>query len=340
MTSEPGQARQARDKVLSPSWLDEQLARAGIQFSSVYEPFAGQATVSRYFKRAGKRAIAGDLLESHYCHALALVENDDRRVEPARLAAWTAVLRDPAVAKRFAPWANRHFTPEETIWLGIWHAHVGATEEPIERALGSLAVAQTMRYWLSFNAKGLGHKPLAPSVVFSHYVQTVNTWVCSSRLQSQALWGDAYLLAPRVEADLLFCYPPTDRGFLGYPETLFLFECWVKGDPELVLPGATSSESDPPTLGLPQPAPSLYADALRRFLSRVEHIPVWAVAFNDRYPLQEAAMVDLIKEFRPIRRGVGLNVLSGDRGTSKGERLIIAGSASRRRDSRPESPES
>lgn len=317
---EQGVKAPVRAKWISPSWVDEQLS--GLAFNSVYEPFAGQARLSMYFKRHGKRVVAGDLLESHYCHALALVENGGRVVPPERLQAWTQVIRDAEVATRFQPWAHAYFTPEEAIWLGIWSAHLAQAADPIERALGAVAVCHTMAYWL---ALGRGaHKPMAPAVAFSHYLQTVNTWVCGSQHQNQALWGDAYHLAPRVEADLLFCYPPTDQGFFDYPEPLLLFESWVKGDPHLVLPGLAEPASGPPTLGLPLGEPPMYADALRRFLARAEHIPLWVLAFNDRYPVEEAAMVQLVKEFRPVIRQAGLDVATGERGAPPGERLVIA----------------
>jgi hypothetical protein len=326
-----------RSKRISPSWVDEQLVQAGVAFTSLYEPFAGQSRLSQYFKRQGKRVVSGDLLESHYCHALALVENNGRVLPQPRMAEWLQVIRDPAVATRFGPWANRHFTAEETIWLGIWNAHLGATPDPVERALGAVAVCLTMQYWLSFDSQASVHKPMTPAVAFQHYLQTVNTWVCSSQHQNQALWGDAYHLVQGVTADLLFCYPPTDQGFFDYPEPLLLFECWVKGDPELVLPGLGGPTTGPPTLGLPLSDPSAYADALRRFLARAEHFPIWAIAFNDRYPIEEAAMVQLVKEFRPILRRASLDVASGEREAPPGERLIIAQLPTRRHLSRSES---
>lgn len=312
-----------RAKWLSPSWVDEQLA--GIAFKSLYEPFAGEATVSRYFKRAGKRVVASDLLESHYCFARALVGNNDRFVPSSRIQEWLTVIRDPAVATRFGPWANRLFTPEETIWLGIWNAHLARPElDEVERALGAVAVAQTMWYWRSFNRRELGNKPLTPALAFQHYLQTVNTWVFNNGQPNQALRGDAYHLASRVEADLLFCYPPTDQGYFEYPEPLALFESWVKGDPNLVLPGTATLIPGPPTLGLPVSEPDLYAEALRRFLGRCDHFPVWALAFNDRYPLDEAAFVDVVKEFRTSVRVASLTVPTGERGAPPHEKLIIA----------------
>lgn len=313
-----------RLKVMSASWVEEQLQQVGAGFTSLYEPFAGQAHVSRYFKRRGKRVVAGDLLESHYCHALALVENGSRTVTPQRAAEWLTVIKDPAVATRFGPWANRFFTPEETIWLGIWNAHLAEVPDPVERSLGAVAVSMVMQYWLSFNKRELAHKPMTPAIAFQHYLQTVNSWVCSSHHHNQALWGDAYHLVSRVEADMLFCYPPTDQGFFDYPDPLWLFECWVKGDPDMALPGVTGPTPGPPTLGLPLADPSLYADALRRFLAKADHLPLWAIAYNDRYPLEESAMVQLVKEFRPILRRASLDVATGERGAHPVERLIIA----------------
>jgi hypothetical protein len=311
-----------RAKWLSPSWIDESLA--GLKFQSVYEPFAGQAHLSQYFKRKGLRVVSGDLLESHYCFQLALIENNKQVVTHAQMLEWLGLIKDPAVAKRFGPWANQHFTPEETIWLGIWNAHLSQPGlDPVIRALGAAAVGMTMSYWLSFNRRDQFQKPMAPTVAFQHYLQTINSWVCNNGQTNQALWGDAYNLGPRVDADLMVCYPPTDQGYFDYPEPHHLFECWVKGDPHLVLPGL-EDPAGPPVLGVPQGEPKAYAEALRRFLDRVKHIPIWVLAFHDRYPLEEAEFTALVKEFRPVLRRAALPVPTGERGAAPGERLIIA----------------
>ena len=49
-----------RAKWIAPSWIEEQLQ--GVAFKSLYDPFAGQGQVARYFKRSGKRVVASDLL--------------------------------------------------------------------------------------------------------------------------------------------------------------------------------------------------------------------------------------------------------------------------------------
>ncbi|MFN3428317.1 MAG: hypothetical protein ACK46X_00025 [Candidatus Sericytochromatia bacterium] len=312
-----------RHKWISPSWMEEQLA--GLKPQSVYEPFAGRARLGHYFKRRGLRVVTGDLLESHYVFQLALIENNRQIVPLQQAHAWLALIKDPMVATRFSPWANQHFTPEEAIWLGIWNAHLSQPDlDPVVRALGAAAVGLTMDYWLSFNQRDQAQKPMAPTVAFQHYLQTIHSWVCNNGQTNQALWGDAYHLAPRVEADLMVCYPPTDQGFLDYPEHHHLFECWVKGDPHLALPGVEEPSHGPPTLGVPQDDPQAYTEALRRFLERVTHIPLWALAFHDRYPLDEAAFTAVVKEFRPVLRRSALSVSTGERGAAPGERLILA----------------
>lgn len=321
--SGPGLKAPVRRKWLSPSWVEEQLG--GLKPKSLYEPFAGQARLGHYFKRKGLRVVTGDLLESHYVYQLALIENNRQTVPLDQALSWLHVIKDPAVATRFSPWANQHFTPEEAIWLGIWNAHLSADGlDPVVRALGAAAVGLTMDYWLSFNRREQFQKPMAPTVAFQHYLQTLHSWVCNNGQTNQALWGDAYHLAPRVEADLMVCYPPTDQGFFDYPEHHHLFECWVKGDPHLALPGLEDQGAGPPTLGVPQTDPATYAQALRRFLERVSHIPVWALAFHDRYPLDESEFTALIKEFRPVLRRAALPVSTGERGAPPGERLILA----------------
>ncbi|MNT84009.1 hypothetical protein D3C72_2239680 [compost metagenome] len=98
----------------------------------------------------------------------------------------------------------------------------------------------------------------------------------------------------------------------------------MKGDPHLALPGLAEPPAGPPTLGVPLDDPAAYATALRRFLERVAHIPVWALAFHDRYPLDEAEFTALVKEYRPVLRRAALSVSTGERGAAPGERLILA----------------
>jgi hypothetical protein len=319
----PGLKAPVRRKWLSPSFTWELLG--GLKAQSLYEPFAGQARLGHYFKRRGLRVVTGDVLESHHCFQLALIENNQQTVSAAQAQAWLALIKDPQVATRFSPWANRHFTPEETIWLGIWHAHLGKPGlDPIQRALGASAVGMTMDYWLSFNRRDQAQKPMAPTAAFQHYLQTINSWVCNNGQTNQALWGDAHHLGARVDADLMVCYPPTDQGFFDYPEPHHLFECWVKGDPALALPGLAEAAQNVPSLGVPQTDSALYAEALRRFLERTTHIPLWVLAFHDRYALDEAEFTALVNEFRPVLRRAALPVSTGEKGATPGERLILA----------------
>lgn len=315
--------RSPRDKRLLPSWYHELLT--DIDFKSVYDPFAGQGQVARYFKRQGKKTIAGDLLEGHYCYGRALIANNDRTIGPAQLAKWKEVIRDPAIATRYAAWAHQYFTPEETIWLGIWNAHLAAPElHAADRALGATAVAFTMRYWRSFGPPLETPKPLTPLEVFEHYVETLNAWVFNNGLRNQALWGDAYQQAPRVEADLLFCYPPTHLGFHDCPDTLNLFEGWIKGDPQLKLPGQVEMIPGPPTLGLPLSSPKQYLEALQRFMARCVHIPVWAFAYHDRYPFDDSVLAELVGEFKTVVRRAAVTITDGTESSPIQEKLLIA----------------
>jgi hypothetical protein len=312
-----------RAKYLSPSWVDEGLK--GLEVDSLYEPFAGRGRLAHYFKRKGLRVAAGDLLESHHCFQRALIENNGVTVGHAQALEWLAIIKDPYVATRFSAWAPGYFTPEEAIWLGIWNAHLSAPGlDPVVRALGASAVGMTMSYWLSFNRHGRFQKPMAPATAFQHYLQTINSWVCNNGQTNQALWGDAYSLAPKVEADVMVCYPPTDQGFFDYPEPQYLFDCWVKGDPAMALPGLKEVPGVAPTLGVPLSDPSAYAEALRRFLDRAKHFPIWVLAFHDRYPIEEAEFTAIVKEHRPVSRRLALAVATGEKGHPPGERLIVA----------------
>ena len=99
-------------------WVTERLATLGA--TSVLSLFNGNGTEAREFRRLGMQVTTVNPLISSAWFCRAFVEG----AEPARertVSDWVRLRKDPDVVKRFFPWANRVFTPEETIWLGIWH---------------------------------------------------------------------------------------------------------------------------------------------------------------------------------------------------------------------------
>lgn len=237
-------------------WIDEQLGDHRIR--RVLCLFSGTATQALAFKRRGVQVHAWDPLLSHRCWAKALVENNRRIVPPELSSSWLHLIKDPRVAKRFSPWATKYFTPEETIWLGIWRAHLDQTEDPTYRVLGELAVLWTMHYWFSLNDQSFEYKPLIPVAAFRHYLGVVNGMVFDNHAENRALeepFGEEY--------DLLYCYLP------GPPRPIErLWEGWLRGDPDFSFPEAVPG--------------------IEGFLLQAESIPTWAVAFNDHQVDREA----------------------------------------------------
>lgn len=300
-----------RRKWLSPSWLDQALDAE--RFEAIYEPFAGPGAVSWYFKRRGHRVVASDLLESHATLLRSAIENPGETLAPETLAGLDARPEDEGVEARFAAWAPRPFTEAQARALGRWHAAIARQPlSPNQRAVAAAAVLQLLRRWLSVRAGG-GPPPGAERAPGAELAAAAADLAARRAFDNgkanRALWGDANALVPSVRADLMICYPPTDLGYLDADDETVYAEAWVKGDPDWLLPGLAEAEGLPAVLlGYPLDGAGGFEAALGAFLARAGHIPVWAIAFHDRYPLGEREMRKLIEKHRPVQRRLRLTV--------------------------------
>ncbi|HBN07648.1 MAG TPA: hypothetical protein DD435_03025 [Cyanobacteria bacterium UBA8530] len=251
-------------------WIDEQLGE--IRIRRVLCLLTDTPAQALSFKRRGLSVGAWGPLLVHRCWAKALIENNKKTVPPEVSNPWLHLIKAPRVARRFSPWAGHFFTPEETIWLGIWRSHLDQAEDPVYRALGEAAVLWTMHYWLSLNDRELEYKPLIPVAAFRHYLALVNSLVFDNHVENAAL-SDPFEEEAR---DLLSFYLP---GNIRKP-IFRLWEGWLSGDPEHVpegWPGFEQAEDK-----------SAVLEALSSFLERLEAFPNWAIAFNDLQVDREA----------------------------------------------------
>lgn len=301
--SRPALKAPIRRKWLSPSWLDQALDAE--RFATIYEPFAGTGALAWYFKRRGHKVVASDLLESHATELRAFIENPDQTLEPGLVSALDAP--EPEAERRFLAWAPRPFTEAQARALGRWHAAIarlGLT--PNQRAVAASAVIAVIRRWLAAGPEASA----PPEIALAGAVRLLAERRLHDNGQANlALWGDANDLVREVRADLMVCYPPTDLGYLDAPDETLYPEAWVKGDPDWPLPGLADAGSEPAALlGFPLDGPRGFKEALGGFLARAGHIPVWAIAFHDRYPLDEREMKRLIEQYRPVQRRLRLAV--------------------------------
>jgi len=299
-------------------WVTEQIAPLSAR--TVLSLFNGPGTEAREFRRLGMQVTTVDPLASSAWWCRAYVEG----AEPAReriVSDWVRLRKEPDVVKRFFPWANRIFTPEETIWLGIWHeAIVKGSAPPGEKAIGVTAVFWVMRYWLEWNRRELGFKPMPPVAVFRKYVEEANAWALGLRGKpgsGMALQGAPFQALAKHDCDLLYCYVPPAEGIGSLGLAPRLWEQWVSGDPHGKFPPVHPGE-----LGAPLSAEA-HLEALRTFVGAAGRFGSLALAY-------EGAIADRVWEavapHRPVLARETLTVpMPGAEPVEVG--MLIAGAA-------------
>lgn len=306
------------------AWAVDRLQALGA--TSALCLFSGWGGEARALKRLGWSVATADLLESSVWWSRAFVAGGAQPLGDRRLAEWLKLRKEPEVVKRFLPWANRYFTPEETIWLGIWHQHLfGQRLADEERAIGVVAVYWAIRYWLSWNRQELGFKPLPPSAVFRHYVEQAN------RLREQCRGlPDRRHAAERIPpepalskypGDLLYCYVPPLEGIGSLGLAQLLSERWTQGGPALSAPLLPSD-----TLGGAFSDPAAHLAAVEGLIGSADGFSSVALAYRGSLG---AALEAAVARRRPVlsRRELAVPYPSGDRARVVTEGLIVAGAA-------------
>lgn len=299
-------------------WVAEQLS--ALESSSALCLFTGVGAEPRALKKLGWSVTTLDVLESSLWWNRAFVQEAVPLGE-RKLGEWLKLRKESEVVKRFLPWAGRYFTPEETIWLGIWHQHILSGGGSVaEQAIGVVAVYWAIRYWLSWNRTEMGYKPLTPSAVFRHYVEQANRMILAPGLQAgraEKLPSD--LVLTHFDADLLWCYvtPLEGIGTLGLAQRLC--EQWTLGDPD-----ARVNESAG-ALGAGTCGASTSEEAILRLLLASEGVPNVAFAYHGP---AGSSLEALVKDYRSLvsRQELSVPYPGGDGSSIIIQGLLIAGS--------------
>lgn len=299
-------------------WVTEHLVPLGVE--SVLSVFNGTGTEAREFRRMGLKVTTLDPLISSSTWCRAAVEG----LEPVRerlVSEWVRVRKEPEVVKRFFPWANRVFTPEEAIWLGIWHqAILRGSASLAEKAIGVTAVFWVMRYWLEWNRRELGFKPMPPVAAFRRYIEEANAWAQGARAGQPvgtALHGAPGAALAKHSCDLLYCYVPPVEGIGSLGLAPRLWEQWVTGDPLAPFPPIP-----PGGLGAPL-SREAHRDALEGLVASSGHIPSLAMTYDGS---SAEAVLQAVSFHRPVLARETLSVpRPGGEPIQVG--LLIAGAA-------------
>lgn len=305
------------------TWVAEHLSVLGAE--TVLCLFSGWGAEARALKRQGMTVTTADELESSAWWNRAFIAPGVAPLSERRIAEWSKLRKEPDVVKRFMPWANRYFTPEETIWLGIWYQHIHGSEATVaERALGTVAVYWTIRYWLSWNRAELGFKPLPPSAVFRRYVETAHRMLARMQ-EAQPRLHRAEKMAPEAAlaeypSELLVCYVPPLEGIEAQGLAQQLCERWTGGDPaakRTLTPGST--------LGGAFSHPEDHLQAVSRLLSAAEGHRLVALSYHGD---QGEALAALVAERRPVlaRQELQVPYPGADGSSIIIQGLLVAGS--------------
>jgi len=115
-----------------------------LEFRTALDVFGGSACVAHMLKRRGKQVTCNDLLRSSYLSALALVENNDRRLNPATVD--RLLRRHPR--RRYGDFIQRtfrdiYFLDTENRWLDVVCQNIAAMRNRFAAALAYHALFQS-----------------------------------------------------------------------------------------------------------------------------------------------------------------------------------------------------
>ncbi len=212
---------------LPEGWLAFELSvLRRLQFRSVADPFAGEATTAAYLKRWGARVAANDPAQWAFTRARARVENNAGVLSESEV---DEVLEDAYVPR------HRLYNPSLRRWFGEtdawWFDNVRAAVEKLEPEQRALALDLGMAvgdYALSFDDETRElRQPL--SRVFKRLWDAAPA-PFDNRRRNAASNHDARDFVSREPADLLFLRLPRPSRRGARDSSWAWREEWVRGD--------------------------------------------------------------------------------------------------------------
>lgn len=308
-------------------WIWEEIA--DLEYSSFYDAFCGASKVGSFFKQKGYQVFASDILHCHYWQAKALVENNTDLLTPDHYE----MLMQPAgeeATNLFQAWTDHYFSREEVDALGTWRYNIenqnAFQENDNLKALAKAAVYQCIAYWTNFNQGYLQPKPMSPSDILKHYIQTLNDKVTDNQVENMAYALNAYELAPQLPADVIWINPPAMTGFRHTNRKTELKECWTRQVGQLNLEGVLPP-SDAPQLGQHFDDGGAYLNALGNFLDQAQSSRVWVISYQERLGAYIDDFEALVAQKRSIWKKAKFDMpypFSGGEVMTETEHLLIA----------------
>lgn len=251
-----------------PSLAWDELAPRGVH--SIYDPFMGTGNSLYAFKRYGVRVIGSDLLESTWCSARALNENNTVRLSEEAIASFaSSAPPNLSVHSRFASWVERGlFTESQAAWLGYWREQFDQLDG-YERGLAVVAIGWMIDNWLK-PLEQPGASCAGPSAM-TLFLKRANQWVWDNGQVNATLRGNPVDIAAQVQADA--CYLYLEPPMVSIDLRTWLTEAWVQGRSEADLAGFY--QDNPFFAPLEE-----YRVRVNSLFERMEHIRIWAIQYR------------------------------------------------------------
>ena len=261
-----------------------------LEFRSIAIPFWSEARLDWYLKAWGKLIFVNDPRGWAGIVARANVE----ATRPLGEDTITRILEDVYVpgARLANPDLRRWFGETDAWWMDNLRRNIEALDDLVTRAQALTLGLHTGDYALSFNEETLDlRRPL--TTVF---------W----RLAGRAFAGPAGQQHNRsfnqpaedfirhARADLLYLRSPSSHTDLGGAEARSEWrETWVKGP--------ANNEADVSKSATPPQSKQSYLASLDRLLRPASNFKTWAVEYQESGMAMAQDIIELIKEYRPVK---------------------------------------
>lgn len=227
-------------------------ALRGLKFHTVLDAFGGTGAVAYALKAEGKSVTYNDILAFNHQIGLALIENDDHRLDGETISS----IGERRPGRRYEPliaetFRGIYFTDEENEWLDVAVGNIRAIVDRYHRAIAWFALFQAALAKRPYNLfhrrnlymrtadvrRGFGNKATWDRSFNEHfraYAQEANRAVIHSKAACRAACADALVLAP--EYDLVYIDPPyvsargvgvDYRDWYHFLEGLMRYDEWV-----------------------------------------------------------------------------------------------------------------
>ncbi|MFY9611764.1 MAG: HD domain-containing phosphohydrolase [Blastocatellia bacterium] len=260
-----------------------------IEFRSVAIPFSGSAKIALYLRTWGKLILANDPRAWAAAAAHAIVQARESIAEEhiAR------VLHDVYVprARLNNPGLRRWFGETDAWWMDNLRSNIESLEDESLRAQALAIGMQTGDYALSFDDETRDMRMPLTTVFWRLAGRVITGPPTGPRGQSFNLSAEEFIKQART--DLIYLsLPPAQSEPAGAEARSEWREAWVRGTA-----GGVANETGGPAVQSRQS----YLTTIDRLLRLASQIRTWAIECQEAGLSSAQDLVELIKDYRPIR---------------------------------------